>query len=121
MPYVGPYKTILLFEAPIAGASQCQIAKKGYSTRDLSDLGGSGWIHGDVKKVGSPDAPAWRRVRLFTRRDGRLVREQWSDPVTGAYRFEHINPTIEYTLVAYDHTGQHQAVVSDAPTVDLMP
>lgn len=121
MPYVGPNRLILVFEDPIPGATQIAPALSRYSTRDLSEIGGAGRIHGDVKKVGSPDSPVWRRVRLFTRRDGRLVREQWSDPVTGTYSFEHINRALEYTLVAYDHTGVYQAVISDNPTIDPMP
>ncbi len=121
MPYLGVNRLIAVFSDPLSGAPSASLAVGMLSSRDRSDLGGNGRIHGDVKKVGSPDAPVWRRVRLFARRDGRLVREQWSDPVTGAYSFEYINPSLEYTLVAYDHTGVYQAVISDNPTIDPMP
>ena len=121
MPYMGINRLISVFADPIPGATTTGLARGLKSSRDLSELGGNGWIHGDVKKVGSPDSPVWRRVRLFTRRDGRLGREQWSDPVTGAYSFEYINAALEYTLVAYDHTGVYQAVISDNPAIDPMP
>lgn len=121
MAYTGINRLIAVFSDPIPGKTTNGLARGMLSSRDLSDLGGNGRIHGDVKKVGSPDSPVWRRVRLFARRDGRLVREQWSDPVTGAYSFEYVNPSLEYTLVAYDHTGVYQAVISDNPTIDPMP
>lgn len=121
MAYTGANRMISVFSEPIAGAPTNTVMPGMHSSRDLSCLGGNGRIHGDVKKVGSPDAPVWRRVRLFTRREGILVREQWSDAVTGAYSFEYINPSLEYTIVAYDHTGVYQAVISDNPTIDLMP
>ena len=91
------------------------------ATRDLSETGGDGRIAGTVKVDSTPDFPLWRRVRLFVKRDGRLVREQWSDPVTGAYAFEYINRALQYVVIAHDHTGVYQAVVSDTPTVDPMP
>lgn len=121
MSYSGVNRLIAVFSDPLPGAPSAVLAVGMLSSRDLSDLGGNGRIHGDVKKVASPDAPVWRRVRLFVRRDARLVREVWSDPVTGEFSFDWINPAIDYTIIAYDHTGQYQAVVSDAPTVDLMP
>ncbi|MFZ4792412.1 MAG: hypothetical protein ACOYMW_16255, partial [Candidatus Competibacteraceae bacterium] len=34
--------------------------------------------------------PAARKVRLHTLNNGRLIREMWSDPVTGAYRFNNL-------------------------------
>lgn len=63
--------------------------------------------------------PQSRRVRLCDQRNGRLVREQWSDPVTGLVTFEHLRegPWVLYSL---DHTGEFEAVaISDrVATVD---
>ena len=121
MFYSGPMRPICVFDAPLAGPPAAGVIPRLSSTRDLSDLGGNGRIAGTVKIDSSPDYPVWRRVRLFDRRDNRLVRETWSDPVTGAYAFEYINPTRQYVVVAYDHSGVYNAEVLDALTPELMP
>lgn len=69
----------------------------------------------------TPDYPVLRRVRLFDRRDNRLVREVWSDPTTGAYKFEFINPDRRYVVIAYDHAGVYNAEIRDNITPVLMP
>ena len=82
--------------------------------------GGRGRIVGTVKNKGEPsDTPVYRRVRLFKDRDGHCVAETWSDPVTGAYAFENINPAHKYTALSYDHTGQFRAVVADNLTPEV--
>lgn len=82
--------------------------------RGGTEYGGRGRIVGTVKNKGEPsDTPVYRRVRLFKDRDGQCVAETWSDPVTGAYAFENINPAHKYTALSYDHTGQFRAVVAD--------
>ena len=122
MTYAGALRTITIFADPIAGAGTWGLLPAVRpATHDLSDLGGAGRIAGTVKIDSSPDYPVWRRVRLFDRRDNRLVRETWSDPVTGAYAFEYINPTRQYVVVAYDHSGGYNAEVLDALTPELMP
>lgn len=75
--------------------------------------GGNGTIAGTVKVKGTPDYPVSRRVRLYRDRDGALVGEQWSDPVTGAYAFTGLDPTQRYTSLAIDHTQNFRAVVAD--------
>lgn len=92
-----------------------------HSTRDLSEFGGAGRIAGTVMFDSTPDYPVWRRVRLFDRRDNRLVRETWSDPITGAYRFDDINPARLYVVIAYDHTGVYNAEIRDSITPERMP
>lgn len=120
--YSGRNLPVRIISAPLSGAGVAMLRPGALrATRDLGEFGGAYRCHGDVKQVGTPDAPVWRRVRLFSRRDGRLVREVWSDPVTGAYSFDWISPAHEYTLVAYDHTGTYQAAISDVPTLDPMP
>lgn len=49
--------------------------------------GGNATVSGIVTLNGVPGA---RKVRLHTLNNGRLIRETWSDPVTGAYRFERL-------------------------------
>lgn len=120
--YQGVFRPLMLFEVPVYGpAGLSQLGGRLVSSRDLSDLGGQGRIAGSVKNLGTPDFPVWRRVRLFCRRDGRLVREVWSDSASGAYSFDYINPALRYTVIAYDHTGQYNAVISDDLTPEVMP
>lgn len=122
MTYAGIYAPLVVLSAPASASLRASPVPGPLTvTRDLSEFGGDGRISGDVVRYVPPDEPVWRRVRLFTRRDGRLVRETWSDPITGAYSFDYISPDLEYTLVAYDHTGAYQAVISDNPVVDIIP
>lgn len=122
MTYSGVYRPLTLFRLPLSGAAQGTRKIGAFlRTRDLSDLGGAGRIAGTVKNAGTPNFPVWRRVRLLCRRDCRLVREVWSDPVTGAYSFDYINPAYTYTVIAHDHTGQYNAEISDDITPEPMP
>lgn len=57
--------------------------------------------------------PQSRRVRLCDQRSGRLVREGWSDPVSGDIEFANLREG-PWTLYALDHTGEYEAVaISD--------
>jgi hypothetical protein len=62
---------------------------------------------GTVKVKGSPNVPVHRRVVLINERSRRIVRETWSDPVTG-YAFEGIRGDVAYTTLAYDYTGNYR-------------
>ena len=78
------------------------------------NYGGLGKIVGTVKLDASPDdIPVARRVRLIRERDGVCMRETWSDPVTGAYQFLDIDPTIRYTVISYDYAQVYRAVAAD--------
>jgi hypothetical protein len=70
-------------------------------------------INGTVKEQGTPNAPLWRRVNLIEQVTGRVIREVWSDATTGAYSFPNILGGRKYTVVSYDHTGYHRAVIAD--------
>ena len=118
MVYAGALNTIPIFADPISGPVSGRLLPGMDTTRDV---GGAGRIAGSVKVDSSPDYPVCRRIRLFDRRDNRLVRETWSDPVTGAYVFAHINPSRLYVVIAYDHTGTYNAEIRDAITPELMP
>lgn len=121
MVYAGVLNTIPIFADPISGPATGRLLPGMDTTRDVGEHGGTGRIAGSVKVDSSPDYPVWRRVRLFDRRDGRLVREVWSDPVTGVYAFEYINPARLYVVVSYDHTGVYSAEALDSMTPEPMP
>ncbi|MBR7793774.1 LamG domain-containing protein [Undibacterium sp. FT147W] len=90
--------------------------------RSENDLyfGGNGKITGTTKVKGTPDYAVHRRVRLLRDIDGRIVRETWSDPVTGAYTFNNISSAIKYTVIAYDYNHQFKAVIADNLTADVL-
>lgn len=104
--YTGIYAPVQLFSAPVAVGQPTVMPVPGPFCRsiDLQD-GGAGKVSGTVMVDATPDYPVWRRIRLFCERDGRLVREVWSDPVSGVYTFDCISLALTYTVVAYDHTG----------------
>lgn len=85
------------------------------STLALRDcqFGGKGRIAGTVKEKGTPDMPLKRKVQLFDEISKLLVAELWSDPVTGAYLFENIDPNLTYSIISYDYTGMYRAVIAN--------
>ena len=56
--------------------------------------------------------PVSRRVRVHERDTGRIVREMWSG-ADGKYRFTDLDTRIAFYVMAFDHTLQQNAVVSD--------
>lgn len=88
-----------------------------FSGFDVED-GGAYAVFGTVGIDSTPDIPVHRKVRLLCYRSGRLVREMWSDPITGSYRFDHlrIGP---WTVMSHDYTGNYNAVVADNILGDL--
>lgn len=80
--------------------------------RDIP-FGGSGRIAGTVKEKGTPDQPLQRRVQLYDETRSLLVAQTWSNPNTGAYLFENIDPTLTYTIISYDYTGTYRAVIAN--------
>lgn len=75
-------------------------------------FGGSGRIAGVVSIENVPGA---RKVRLFDKRTGALVREVWSN-AAGQYEFAGVDASLEYFVVAHDHLRVHNAVVQDMLT-----
>lgn len=84
--------------------------------RDANN-GGLGVIRGTVKESGMPDHAVSRRVRLHRKLDGMLMRDIWSK-TDGTYEFKGI-AIQEYYVIAYDHTGNYNAVIKDSITPDL--
>lgn len=82
---------------------------------------GRGRITGTVKEKGTPNAPVYRKVRLIRERDGLLIREIWSDPVTGVYDFKFIDELQKFTVISYDHSHAFRAVVADNLVPELIP
>jgi len=79
----------------------------------------TGNITGTVKNT--PATPVSRRVLLMDQRSQLVVRETWSDPVTGAYAFNGLNTATEYAVISYDHTRTYRAVIADYITPDPLP
>jgi hypothetical protein len=82
-------------------------------TRRDYQFGGSGRIAGTVKEKGATDQPLQRRVQLYDETSKIMTREVWSDPVTGAYLFENIDPLLTYTIISYDYKGTYRAVIAN--------
>lgn len=83
-------------------------------------FGGDGYIANFVKERpkgaandGTQDVPKHCRIDLHDYRSRVLVDSTWSDKNTGAYRFDHIDPDREYTVIAYDHEHVFVAVIAD--------
>lgn len=74
--------------------------------------GGSGVISGTVT---IENIPGSRRVRLYRKHDGMLIRETWS-AANGAYSFTNIDPAWEYFVVAHDHLRVYNGVIQDMIT-----
>jgi hypothetical protein len=82
--------------------------------------GGNGRIVGSVAIKGSPNSPVQRRVRLFNEKTGMLVREVFSDPITGAYEFLYISMDHKYTVMTYDYDNNYRAVAADNITAEFV-
>ena len=76
---------------------------------------------GTTKNIATPtDLPVRRRVRLHDQATGLLLREVWSDAVTGQYQF-HGLPAGTYYVTAFDHTGQYNGEVVTGITLPTPP
>lgn len=87
---------------------------------------GIGRVRGAVAEKATPNTPLQRKVRLIREKDSLLIRECWSDPVTGAYDFRFVDEAQSFTVVTYDHLNNYRAVIADNLTlanggVELMP
>lgn len=83
---------------------------------------GIGRVRGTVKRKDQPaNVPLKRRVRLVRERDGLVLREAWSDAVTGEYDFQYIDELQTWTVIAYDHEHNFRSVIADNLTPEMMP
>lgn len=74
---------------------------------------GVGRVRGTIKEKGTVNTPLHRKVRLIREKDGLVIREAWSDPVTGAYDFKYVDEAQTFTVISYDYTGAYRAVIAD--------
>lgn len=81
---------------------------------------GIGRISGTIKKTGTPNTPYYSKVRLVRERDGLLIREIWSDPITGNYSFDYIDELQKFTVLSYDHSGEFNAVISSGNIPEII-
>lgn len=87
---------------------------------------GRGKVSGVVREKGTPNTPVYRKVRLIRERDGLVIREIWSDPITGAYSFNFIDELQSWAVQAHDHTFAFRDQIASNLTlanggVELMP
>lgn len=74
---------------------------------------GIGRLCATTKDKGTPDVPVSERVLLYRQRDGLLMRETWSAPVTGIYSFDYIDELETYFVVSFDHDGNFRGAIAD--------
>lgn len=96
------------------------------TAKDYRFEGGRGLITDTVKTQiktnGTPtDFPTFCKVRLLRDIDGKVIRETWTDPVTGIYRFDYFDETFTYTVIAFHPLHSFRAVIADQITPSLMP
>lgn len=85
---------------------------------DVED-GGKFKVFGSIKTKGTPPVPAYAKVNLHDRLSGRLVRSQWTNPVTGAYQFSNIRNG-DFYVVAFDPLKNWWAVAADQLVPEAM-
>ena len=92
------------------------------TAKDYSTEGGRGLIADTVETKATPaNLPIYCRVRLVRDLDGKVIRETWTDPATGAYRFDYFDENFTYSVIAYHPTVSLRAVIADHLTPGLMP
>ena len=118
-----PVVLLALQLAPSAGAAAPYSGPKLLALQKSGDYihGGVGVITGTVEEKATPNIPLRRRVRLHRDVDGMMVRETWSDAVTGAYTFTDINPAYTYHTIAFDYARNYLAVIADNLTPEVAP
>lgn len=94
---------------------------------DVTIAGGAGFvpyiIEREVLPATTPKTytPQWARVRLERDIDGRVIQEQWSDPVTGAGTFHNVDENFLYTLTAIYPDSGMRAVIADRIKPEVYP
>lgn len=90
-----------------------------FASRDLLLCPGIGRVPYEVVREVLPRTtprtytPQWAKVRLERDIDGRVVREQWSDKVTGTGAFEYVDENLTYTVTAIYPGSGFRAVIAD--------
>lgn len=96
---------------PAGAASAAPLPRTSFN--DVN-FGGWGRIYGTVAEKHTPaNVPLRRRVLLLEERSQVVVRETWSDAVTGAYEFRGVREGVPFSVIAYDHEHNYRAVIAD--------
>lgn len=107
--------------SPVGTTETLHPRKAPISWRDTEN-GGLGIIYGTVKEKNTPaNTPLRRKVWLLDERSGLVIRETWSDSVTGNYEFRGIKQGVPYTVLAYDHAHNYRAVIADNLVPEVLP
>jgi hypothetical protein len=84
----------------------------------------AGFLQGDVKIAGDPEAPLRRAVVLFAEPNASagypgarhyvglsLQGMRFSRTTDGAFAFQNLNPALTYTVIAWDSAGVYDPVI----------
>lgn len=82
---------------------------------------GFGFIKNTVKITGSPNIPVRRIVQLQDIRSGVIIRETWSDEITGEYEFKYLPENVKYNVIAIDFTNNFRSEINGPITPSRMP
>ena len=112
--FVSATKTGILLPAvqPTDGAAV-------YSEFDFQTPSGIGRVPYDVKREILPATtpktytPQFAKVRLVRDIDGKVIREEWSDPTTGEGAFEGVDENYTYSVIAIYPSADFRAVIAD--------
>lgn len=97
------------------------LARPVVTAQDYGIDGGRGIITDTVKTSSTPsNIPTFARVRLMRDMDGKVVRETWSDPVTGVYTFKYFSENGSYSVIAIHPAATYRAVIADRITPGIM-
>lgn len=115
VPYVAP-RAVFGVGLQIAAAGpypdfSVSVAQTPAVVRDF-EFGGHGRIWGDTAIKGTVDVPTRARVILLRQRDKLLVRETWSDPITGQFEFAGIDQHQEFLALVEDAAGNYRPVAA---------
>jgi hypothetical protein len=120
MQSVGPANDRVVLAGVPASGTSTPVSVNVATMGDWLDPG-LGRVRGTVKLTGTPsNTPVRRKVRLIREFDNLLIREVWSNPVTGVYDFQNVRMDYVYTVLSYDYTGLNRAVVADGQIPELM-
>ena len=90
-----------------------------YSEFDFLTPSGIGRVPYDVKREILPATtpktytPQFAKVRLVRDLDGKVIREEWSDPTTGEGVFEGVDENYKYSVIAIYPSADFRAVIAD--------
>lgn len=103
-------------------AHNTAVAPRLQLARDI-EFGGAGTVYGTAKTKSAPptpDVPTKSRVVLLHQRSKLLVRETWSDPVTGAFVFAGIDTRQQFLALAEDAEGYFRPVAANRLTPEVL-